>query len=175
MQYLKDTGFIVRRVNVGDADRFITLFTRNNGKLEVMARGVRKITSRRTSSVELLNKISFQAVKTSKNFVLTEVELVSPCAHMKKDLIAMQGLFLISELIHILCPHNQKQTSIYNLLDEMLGVNKSKTDHDLFDFQVSLLTHLGYWDARRTFVGQEDLTQFIEQIAERKLRTPSFL
>lgn len=175
MQYLKDIGFIVRRVNVGDADRFITLFTRNNGKVEIMAKGVRKITSKRASSVELLNKISFQAVRSSKNYILTEVELISPCSHMKKDLVAMQGLFLISELIHVLCPHNQKQTSIFNLLEDTLHVDKFKTDYDLFDFQVKLLAYLGYWDPARTFSGQEDLTEFIEQITERKLRTPAFL
>jgi len=90
MRYLKDQGFVIRRINFGDSHRFITLFTKNNGKVEVVAKGVRKITSKRASSVELLNLIEFQSVHTSKNFILTEVKLLDSFENLKQDLKNME-------------------------------------------------------------------------------------
>ena len=107
MRYLNDIGFVVKRVNLGEADRFITLFTKNNGKIEVLAKGVRKINSRRSSHIELLNLINFNSVKTSKNYILTEVDLVSSFESRKQTLDQCETLFLLCELINALCPHEQ--------------------------------------------------------------------
>ena len=74
MIYLKDVGFVVKRINLGEADRFVTIFTQNNGKIEVLAKGVRKITSKRSSHIELLNLVRFHSIKTSKNIILTEIQ-----------------------------------------------------------------------------------------------------
>ena len=50
-------GLILKRANFGEADRMLTILTKNLGKISVVARGVRKITSRRAGNVELLNLV----------------------------------------------------------------------------------------------------------------------
>ena len=95
MQFLKDRGFILKRVNFGDSDRYITIFTKNHGKIEVIAKGVRRITSRRASSVELLNLIEFQSVRSRKNYVLTEVKLIDSFEELKKELLHIKKIVLV--------------------------------------------------------------------------------
>ena len=51
----KTEAIIIKRRNFGEADRILTILTKNYGKIQVRAPGVRKITSRRSSHIELLN------------------------------------------------------------------------------------------------------------------------
>jgi len=48
-----DEGIVLRRVNYGEADRVLTVLTRDHGKVGVMARGVRKAGSRFAATTDL--------------------------------------------------------------------------------------------------------------------------
>ena len=176
MQYLKDIGFVIRRTNVSEADRYITILTLNNGKIDVLAKGVKRISSRRAGNLELLNKISFQAVaKTqSAKYVLTEVELVSSHTDLKHTLSNMRSLFAMCELLITLCPHHQKQTDAFHILENALKNMQNGTLEMLETFQVQLLTALGYWDPERVFVSTQDINNFTENIMERKIKSHEF-
>lgn len=175
MQYLKDSGFVVKRVNVGEFDRYVTLYTRDNGKIEVVARGVRKISSKRSSHIELLNHIRFQAIKTSKNFILTETQLINQHELVRKEVDDMGSLFLICELVEKLCPSHQHNRDIFALINTFLSrVDNNDREKHLYTFQVELLSALGYWDPGRTFHDLDDIRQFIEGILERKLKSPLY-
>lgn len=171
-QYLKDSGFVIRRVNVGEYDRYITLYTQENGKIEVLAKGVRRINSRRSSHVELLNHIRFQAVHGKKNAILTEVQLLDAYQAGKRNLDDIGSLFLISELIEKLCPLHQKNPEIYHLIHHVLSQRDTiSPEEKIVQFEVDLLTLLGFWDPSRTFRDAADIKQFIESIIERKLKS----
>lgn len=174
MQYLRDTGFVLKRVNLGEADRFVTLFTRNNGKVEVLAKGVRKVSSRRASSVELLNLIDLQAVKTKKHFILTEVAVKSPFEKIRKTFDGCQVIFLVSELLDGLCAENQANEAIFNSLYHFLN-EASFTEEDMLQFETDLLVNLGYWDSHKTFINAKAAQSFIENILERKIRTQAIV
>ena len=53
----KTEGIILRRRDFGEADRILTVFSLHRGKISVIAKGVRRITSRRAGNVELLNRV----------------------------------------------------------------------------------------------------------------------
>ena len=170
MIYLKDTGFVVRRVNLGEADRFVTIFTRNNGKIEVLAKGVRKITSRRASQMELLNLINFNSVKTSKNFILTEVDLLNSFEKSRRTLEECQTFFLICELIDNLCPFGQVNEELFELVGEYLDAGKF-TDDNLLSFETKILMTLGYWNIEKKFKNEKEITNYIESIIEKKIKS----
>jgi DNA repair protein RecO (recombination protein O) len=177
MNYLKDTGYVVKRVNYSEADKYITILTQSNGKIEVLAKGVRKLTSRRSPQLELLNKISFQAVSRGQNsrYVLADTRLLTTHATLKEDLDCVKTLFTMCELVSTLCPSYQKQDEAFFLLDKTLSCMKANTHaFDLQGFQVKLLSILGFWDARHPFVDASDITQFTERIMERKIKTTEY-
>lgn len=177
MHYIKDTGFIIRRRNVSEADKYVTILTRNNGKIEVLARGVKKLTSRRAPHLELLNKISFQAVSktSSSRLVLADIELVSSHTELKKTLESIEDLFLICELILALCPYHQKQEEIFHLLEKALRNMKENIIDTIENFQRQLLIALGYWDKDTFFVNHDDMLRFTEGIMERKIRSQEYI
>jgi len=57
MKSYKAEGIVIKRKNFGEADRILTVFTKKYGKIKVLAKGVRRITSRRGPNVELFNQV----------------------------------------------------------------------------------------------------------------------
>lgn len=177
MHYLKDTGFIIARKNYSEADKYITILTQHNGKIEVLAKGVRKLTSRRAGNLELLNKISFQAVSRGQasRYVLADVNLLEAHVSLKKTLDSLKTLFTICELILVLCPQHERQENVFTLLDKTLtGMGSLDCNFALQSFQVNLLSVLGYWDARHAFVDADDVNQFTQNVMERKIRSSEY-
>lgn len=175
MHFLKDTGFVIKRINLGESDRYVTLFTREHGKIEVLAKGVRRITSRRAPHIELLNLIRFQTTKTKKNHILTEVEIVDNFDEIRHEMHQIGKVFLICELVNALCPDEQRHPEVFNLMHNTLNDLRGEHYEDtMFDFQVNVLSTLGFWDRRDKFRSSEELTSFIETIIEKKMQTNFF-
>lgn len=176
MQHLSDTAYVIKRISVGEADRFITLFTKTHGKQEVMAKGIRKVSSRRAPHLELLNKIKFHAISTRKNFILTDVEVIDTYQLVKKDTRTIGFAFLICELIEKLCPVGQAHQDIFNLIDSTLTtLEADAVEERIMHFETQMLTSLGFWDGKRSFVDSNDIEQYIEGITERKIKTRKYL
>ncbi len=170
MVYLNDTGFVVKRVNLGEADRFVTFFTQNNGKVEVLAKGARKITSRRSSHIELLNLVRFHSVKTAKNFILTEIELLNSYEGRKDTLKQCEIAFLVCELINALCPYGQTNKELFDLVGVFLEDGQAH-DEALLQFETEVLSVLGYWNVSKKFNTERDARTFIESLIEKKLKS----
>ena len=45
-RYWKDQGIVLKSINFGELDRIVTLFTRKKGKINVIAKGARKVGNR---------------------------------------------------------------------------------------------------------------------------------
>lgn len=177
MQYLKDVGYVLSRKNFSEADRYITILTQNNGKIDVLAKGVRKLSSKRSPQLELLNKISFQAVSKGQTnrYVLADVQLIENHTGLKNTLEQFKILFTICELLSVLCPADQRQEDVFRLLDASLTEMKNGLYSVIMQkFQIKLLGLLGYWDVSMAFVDADDINSFTEKIMERKLRSNEF-
>jgi len=57
-------GIVLAKRNFSETDRIIVLYTKNLGKISLIAKGVRKLKSRKRGSLEVFNLISFSAAKT---------------------------------------------------------------------------------------------------------------
>lgn len=170
MTYLNDVGFVVKRVNLGEADRFVTLFTHDNGKMEVLAKGVRKITSRRASHIELLNLVRFHSIKTSKNFILTEIELINSFEKRKDTLKQCEIGFLVCELIDTLCPYGQTNKELFSRVLVFLKSGEF-SEEALLQFESEVLSILGYWNNNKQFETELESRLFIESLIERKIKS----
>ena len=172
MQFLKDTGFVIKRTNVGEADKFITLYTQNSGKVEVLGKGVRQIKSRRGGSIDLLNLVKFNAVKTRVNFILTDVEVLNTYEYIKNDYASIQVVFLVCELLNALCPLGEVNTNVFILLHKTFkNMDPNHMSRDTFEFQVKLLESLGFWNIKNTMNSDQELKNYIESIIEKKVKT----
>jgi DNA repair protein RecO (recombination protein O) len=57
MRQQKFLGLVIKRANFSEADKLVTLFTREVGKATFVAKGVRRVKSRRSAHLELFNLV----------------------------------------------------------------------------------------------------------------------
>ena len=157
-------GLILKRVNFGEADRVLTVLTDRYGKISVIARGVRKITSRRAGNIEVLNRVKLHLFK-GKSYTLTEAESIETFQAIKDNLTLSTYAFHILELIHRLVPEEQRNPYIYALVLETLELLRS-SPRQIFirAFEVKLLQRLGFWDVRALGDMQEEIKALLEKL-----------
>lgn len=95
--------------------------TRDYGKLHVKAAGVRKITSRRSAQIELLNHAVLHLYKGRVFLVLTEVKMLDDFAQVKLDFDKVGLAYHLCELIDGLCPEDQDNPNVFFLLQKTLA------------------------------------------------------
>ena len=172
MRTFKTTGFIIKRRNIGEADKILTLFTKDFGKMSAKAKGIRKITSKRSSSLDLLTLSSISFYKGPGMPLITEVQPVESFSAVKKNLERVYTAYHICELIDGLCAEDQENERIYTLMESTLRrLGSEKRLKDLInEFEIELLTDLGFW-GQEQMGGGTNVQMYIESLLERKLRS----
>lgn len=151
-------GLILKRANFGEADRMLTILTKNLGKISVVARGVRKITSRRAGNVELLNLVKIGLFQ-SKGYTLTEAESLETFPRIKSNLAVSTAAFHILELANKLLPENDPNFQAYDLIIATLKkIEDNPRQLLLRAFEIKFLDILGFFSAR-ALPGMEDSTK----------------
>ncbi len=175
MRNFKTEGIIIKRHDFNEADRMLTIYTKDFGKIGVKATGVRRITSRRASHIELLNDVTLTLYRKSHIPVLTEAQMINSFSEIKNNLEKMGYAYHICELIDGLCPAEEIQPEVFHLLKNTLNeiclAEKEELLFTIHDFEVALLTLLGFWHKRPQESTELDTHQFIENILERKLKS----
>lgn len=145
MQGIKVEGIVLKRRNLGEADRILTVFTYQKGKISVLAKGVRRITSRRAGNVELLNRVSMFLYQAKTFLMLTEAVSLDTYQKLKEDLTLSAYAFHIIELVDKLTAENQENKVLYEHLVNVLQ-RLSRHPRQILGraFEVKILSNLGF-------------------------------
>lgn len=141
----KTEGIILKRRDLGEADRILTVFSLHRGKITVLAKGVRRITSRRAGNVELLNRVQMY-LHPGKNFlILTEATALDTFSKLKEDLTLSTYAFHILELTDKLTAENQENRILYEHLVEVLKrLARNPRQISVRAYEAKILSNLGF-------------------------------
>ena len=78
MGLYRDEAIVLRTQKLGEADRIITLLTRENGRVRAVAKGVRRTTSRFGSRLEPFTHVDLQLAEGRSLDVVTQAETLTP-------------------------------------------------------------------------------------------------
>lgn len=175
---LKVEGIVLKRQTLADADRILTLLTRTHGKVRVVAKGVRKITSRRAAHVEVFTRLQATLYKGKGLAILTEAQSISPKPIASDNLLQVSYAYYACELVDRLLPDEERHDDVYALLLSML-VDISQSPRGEYDrlsytFAITLLQKLGFLPVNHD-VSQDQIDAYIERILERRIATPRLL
>lgn len=170
-------GIILARRNYGEADRFLTIFTKHYGKIRVIAKGVRRINSRKRGSLELFNHIKIFLVKGHNLDIITEAESKNAFLAWRKDLTKVAVAYHIAEVVARLTPEHQEHREIFDLLHSAFADLGTLDYWALYpfiqNFKVWTLEELGFLERDKGV--PKDLDNYIEDLINGSLRTRNFL
>ena len=78
MSLYRDEGVVLRTQKLGEADRIVTLLTRENGRVRAVAKGVRRTTSRFGARLEPFSMVDVQLHRGRSLDIVTQVETLAP-------------------------------------------------------------------------------------------------
>jgi DNA repair protein RecO (recombination protein O) len=93
------TGLVLRRASMGEADRILTLFTAERGKLSAVAKGSRRVTSRLTGATEPFTLSRFLLATGRSLDIVTQCEIRNAFSGLRQDLPRLARATFVCELL----------------------------------------------------------------------------
>jgi DNA repair protein RecO (recombination protein O) len=159
MQNIATPGIILKRTEYGEADRILTIYTRELGKISAIAKGSRKSTSRKSGHLEVGNIINFEFVTGKDLYIMTVAK--TETYYDYKDLIVMRKLFLWLEIIDKIIHDSERNLNIYEVIIKGLSsINAQGTYSRLAIYELELYSTSGYQlEVQKCVVGREELVE----------------
>lgn len=146
MEYYKTEGVVLKKRDFQEADKIITLYTKEYGKINCIAKGVKRITSRISARVEIFTHSYFLIAPGKNLYLIIDAEIINSNRCLKERL----DLFLISssivEVLEKTQPEGEANKKIFSLLISAFNsLSKSNFPVSVLRiFQANLIKISGY-------------------------------
>ena len=142
----KTEAIVLKKVEVGEADNILTLYTPYLGKIKALARGVRRPESKLGGHLELLTHSELMIVQSQGLDIITQAQTIESFLKLREDLWRTSCALYTAELVDQFAPEGEENYPVFKLLVEVLGWLCQAKDGDLVlrYFELHLLEHLGY-------------------------------
>lgn len=139
-------GVILRRRDIGEADRVVVAYTNEHGKRSFSARGSRKTTSKIAGQIEPFSLVRLHVARTRGLHIISQAEARNSYPGLRSSERAIATAGVMAELLDSLTPEDQPNRGVSDLLVAGLTLLDAGRDPQLIlvAFQLGLLGQLGY-------------------------------
>ena len=113
-------AIVLKRRDFAEADRLLTLFGREQGKIKAIAKGARRPQSRKTGHVELFMRTRFLIARGRNLDIITQAEMVESYAPLHDDLVRATYASYAVELLDRFTVESDPSPPLYDLLADAL-------------------------------------------------------
>lgn len=139
-------AIVIKRINYKDADKILTLYTKDLGKISARAIGIRKLTSKKKSHLELLNIANLSLVEGNHWFIVTQAQIINPISGLKKDLKSASKGYYVAEVFNSAIPDGEENKTLYKFLKKtLLTLDQNLSLKVVNAFNIKLLNILGFY------------------------------
>lgn len=164
MKILKATGFILGRRKLGEADRIVTIFSKEFGKIQVLARGSRKLKAKNIGKLEPFYLIDFQFIRGTKFNILTSVDIIKPYVFFDN-----KQATVILQIITKYTVDEQSDIKIFWLIEESLSLINDINISVLPYFKLKFWSLEGVVDTHKLSTSYKQLDQLFSKIINNNL------
>lgn len=139
-------GIVLKRNDFGEADRILVVLTPGRGKLRVLAKGVRKVPSRKAGHVEPFMRSEFLLARGRNLDIVTQAEVLETQRGLRDDLARATYAYYMAELVDAFTREGEENQAVYRLLAAALPRLAAGDDPNLLCrfFELRLLGYAGY-------------------------------
>jgi DNA repair protein RecO (recombination protein O) len=140
-------GVVLRHADWGETDRLLTLYTRERGKVRAIAKGARKIRSRKAGHLEPFTRVTLQLARSHDLPIVTQADTLDAYLPIHENLAKTgQAAYVVELLDRFTYEDDTENYGIFRLLTEVLSRLEKEPDPWLAIryYEVRLLDLLGY-------------------------------
>lgn len=115
-------AIVLRRLELGETDRILTVLTDRFGKIRVVAKGIRRPTARLGPHLELFSSTRLMLSRGRDLDVITGAETIQLHGALRSDLDALGVASHCAELVDRFLPDRDEARSVYRLLSAALAM-----------------------------------------------------
>jgi DNA repair protein RecO (recombination protein O) len=143
---LKVDAVILRHSDYGEADRLLTLFTREAGKLRAIAKGVRKMQSRKAGHLEPFTQVTLMLAQGHDLWIVTQAEATELYQPLRESLPLIGYAGYVVELLDRFTYEEGQNWQLFQLLTETLKRLASEPDPfvPIHYYEMRLLDLMGF-------------------------------
>lgn len=141
--HYRTRGFVIKKRDIGEADRIFTVLTQDFGKIKISGKAIRKIASKLRGGIDIfyLSEIEFIQGKSYKT--LTDTIVLEKFENIKRDLNKFKIVHKIAELLDNLLGVEEKDDKLWDLLVEVF---EKLNDYSLSVTHYSLIYYYFLWN-----------------------------
>jgi DNA repair protein RecO (recombination protein O) len=119
-------GLVLRARDLGEADKIVTLLTRERGKMDAVARGARRVRSRLLALAQPFTHGDFLLFLNRRGLhTLSQGEITQPFRRLREDLLLMAYAAHFTEIVHIALPAEQPAENMLEIILQALSLLES--------------------------------------------------
>lgn len=148
MAYCKTVAYVLKKVDYSNTSQIVTLYTRDFGKMDAIARGSRRLVKRPIDALDMF--VRYEIVFLQRPFarLRTLTEWTAQCRPrgLSTRLDRMYAAAYATELLCEMTEQNDPQTRMFELFDEALATlaQSERLTAILTAFSLNLLHEAGY-------------------------------
>ena len=128
MIFLRGKGIIIAKKDIEEADRYITIFMEDYGKVSAVIKGIRKSKKRDKTAVDILSLTDFQFYKKNDSLVISNFSTVKDYIGIKSDIDKINIAFYIFSILNQILVENGRNRKIYEVLEKTLDYLNISSD-----------------------------------------------
>ncbi|HBM81254.1 MAG: DNA repair protein RecO [Clostridiales bacterium] len=169
MPLVKAQGIVMKQINLGEADKIITLFTDRIGKIQAVAHGARKPKSKFLASTQLFSYGEYVMYKGRSLYTINQADVKESFQNLLGDLYTLTYCSYILELSDVLTQNDERNTDLFALiLKTFYLMSEGRIDRDILTmaFEIKSMSISGYMPGLyRCMICDTDnkLTAFLSQ------------
>ena len=128
MIFLKNKGIIISKKDIEEADRYITVFMEDYGKVSTIVKGIRKSKRRDKTAADILSLTEFQFYRKNDNIIISSFNSVKNYQNIKSDIDKINLAFYIFSILNQILVENGRNRKLYDLLEKTLDFLENSKD-----------------------------------------------
>lgn len=140
-------AIVIRVRDFDEADKIAVLLTREEGKVQALARGARRPRNRYAAAMQLFTQVNAQLYHGRSMDTLSQVEISESFRHLREDLVRMAYGTYVCELMDEMIKERQRYESPYLLLLttlHLLNAPEMEPEPIRRAYELKLLSILGF-------------------------------
>lgn len=144
----KTYAVVIGLYPLGEADKIVVFYTKDYGKIRVVAKGVRKLKSKLIGKLELLSYgmlVYYERVNKDLH-ILNSFDTIDTFQPIRDDLLKIAYCSYMAELIQHVKPEDEIDPDTFDMMIDILSMMKTSNDPELITrvFELRLLKKLGF-------------------------------
>ncbi|MPW27034.1 DNA repair protein RecO [Alkalibaculum sp. M08DMB] len=144
----KVSGIIIKRVVLNDNDIIVTIFTKEKGKIQAIAKGAKKTKSQFIGTTQLFCYCNFVYFPGKTFAHINQTELIESFYKLRNDLSILSAASYLIEILNITHEEGQKDERVLNLLLYSLSLLTDNKDKNVklvvLAYQLKFMALMGY-------------------------------